>query len=615
MNMRSQTGAIIIIAVFIVGLVASITWAEEITVTTPGGTEHQMVFVPSGEFEMGSDIGEPSEKPPHQVLINSYYIDKYEVTRGQWDAFAEATGRTPWNQLASTTRPHVNATWADGQAYCEWAGLRLPTEAEWEMAARGTDGRDYPWGEGIDQTKAAYGEWVSVQKVGSYPDGVSPYGAFEMAGNVWEWVGGLATDYTPTPKVNPLGAIEGDLNSLRGGSSHSAPAALRSSFRLLADTGSSAYTGFRCGRDDPAPTTRYPLMRAGDLEGVFVAGRTSTLRATITLDAPLAQTERFTGFELGLNQIGIDNQEFEPVEGSQFVASLSVTPLKSGRAILPILAITEQDERYELGYVPIEIWPSGPTDIYADAPGVQWSLTERGMEAVEMSQSTVVGHGEAACALTGKASFSGWQAGFETEDPVHPFGHTLRFSFHPGDIQTAGKRFSLSLLPKGTVNLLKNGVIDTTSRQWQTVEIDLTALELDQPITAFTLAGNFAGTFYLDDIQLVAAQAPAMPTAVMEERIAGTPERFSLAQNYPNPFNSGTLISFQLSASDHIDLSLFNLAGQRVMQLAEGPRAAGIYNLNWDGRDHLGREMASGTYFYRLRTGEGVDVRRLLLLR
>ncbi len=158
-----------------------------------------LVRVEAGPFEMGSENGDSDEQPVHTVTLDSFYIDHYEVTNAQYAACVEAGGCEPPSNTDSSTRgsyygnpdyndyPVVYVDWYQAKVYCEWRGGRLPTEAEWEKAARGTDGRTYPWGENITGHFANY-DSSDTMPVGSYPAGVSPYGAYDMAGNVWEWV-------------------------------------------------------------------------------------------------------------------------------------------------------------------------------------------------------------------------------------------------------------------------------------------------------------------------------------------------------------------------------------------------------------------------------------------
>jgi len=155
------------------------------------------VPIPEGEAVFGSPEGEGNddEHPQFRASLPEYYMGAYEVTNAQWKRFADATGYgVPWSNgripLDGEDHPVEGLGWEDAAAYCDWAGLRLPSELEWEKAARGTDGREYPWGDGWDPTLCrndAGGDADGTAPVGSYPDGRSPSGLFDMAGNVWEW--------------------------------------------------------------------------------------------------------------------------------------------------------------------------------------------------------------------------------------------------------------------------------------------------------------------------------------------------------------------------------------------------------------------------------------------
>ena len=141
-------------------------------------------------------------------------------------------------------------------------------------------------------------------------------------------------------------------------------------------------------------------------------------------------------------------------------------------------------------------------------------------------------------------------------------------------------------------------------------------MNVDRPIQAISFSGNLEGTFYLDDIRLVAAPPPLSATAVMEDHQSTLPQSFRLDQNFPNPFNSGTVLRFTLPQGDEIELAVYNLVGQKVATLTEGTREAGAYTLRWDGRDESGRTLASGVYLYRLQVGQQqVETRKLVLVR
>ena len=181
----------------------------------------EVVFVPAGEFTMGSkpEVGDYDEQPEHKVDLDGYWIYQTEVTVAQYRAFCQATDRSmpdvpSWDW--KDDHPIVNVTWDDAAAYAKWAGAALPTEAQWEKAARGTDGRMYPWGNEWDVAKCVSG--VELAPVGSIPAGASPYGALDMAGNVWEWCADWYGSYAAAPAKNPTGPANGTSRVLRGGS-------------------------------------------------------------------------------------------------------------------------------------------------------------------------------------------------------------------------------------------------------------------------------------------------------------------------------------------------------------------------------------------------------------
>ena len=222
-----------------------------------------MALVPAGEFTMGSSTGDSDEQPEHRVYGDAFSMDKYEVTVGQYAALLQAKGIDPssdWktmNQSSHQKRPVANLDSVDAAAYCKWVGKRLPTEAEWEKAARGTDERLYPWGnEAPTPHHANYGKtnWHNhgvLASVGSFEDGKSPYGIYDMAGNGWEWVSGWYDfrSYNNSPSKNPIGPSSGGTKVIRGGSRYSNPRALRSANRSLISPTDQGLTGFRCAKN------------------------------------------------------------------------------------------------------------------------------------------------------------------------------------------------------------------------------------------------------------------------------------------------------------------------------------------------------------------------------
>lgn len=218
--------------------------------------EPAMVLVPAGWFLMGSDAGPSSSRPAHWVYLEAYRIDRTEVTNAQMLAYVEATGEVPqaWHGRTApgpSNRPATGLRWREAQAYCHWLGMRLPTEAEWEKAARGTDGRSYPWGDTWDASRANTAESgrSGPVEVGTYPSGASPYGALDMVGNVQEWVADYYDPgyYAVAPARAPTGPSQVLDHGLRGGSWDSPKEWGTTFFR---DSSHSAVpndrTGFRC---------------------------------------------------------------------------------------------------------------------------------------------------------------------------------------------------------------------------------------------------------------------------------------------------------------------------------------------------------------------------------
>lgn len=218
-----------------------------------------MVLVPAGEFTMGSNTNQAAAVPAHTVYLGDYYIDQYEVTNELYLACVEAGGCPTGgsSRLRNPTyvgHPVMDVTWYEAQNYCEWRGASLPTEAQWEKAARGTDERTFPWGnEPVTCELARYGDcgWFTVP-VGQHPLGVSPYGAFDMAGNAWEWTHDWYEQdyYSVSPLENPTGPErETGWKSTRGGAWFYDARLQTSIWRNQAPpTAAYSYLGFRCAR-------------------------------------------------------------------------------------------------------------------------------------------------------------------------------------------------------------------------------------------------------------------------------------------------------------------------------------------------------------------------------
>jgi formylglycine-generating enzyme required for sulfatase activity len=233
---------------------------------TPAAEETSMVLIPQGLFWMGRDGTEAleDERPRHQVWLDAYSMDLHEVSTAQYAQFLVTTRRPPpwqWETVDLSVhgdRPVIGVDWYDADAYCRWKGKRLPTEAEWEKAARGTDERLYPWGNQTPTASLAnfalgarFSYSQVLMPVGYYKQGASPYGLYEMAGNVWEWVQDWygANYYEVSPERNPQGPEEGQFKVLRGGSWSDLPKYLLTYGRFkLPPTTRNSFTGFRCAK-------------------------------------------------------------------------------------------------------------------------------------------------------------------------------------------------------------------------------------------------------------------------------------------------------------------------------------------------------------------------------
>ena len=234
-----------------------------------------MVLIPAGNFNMGNDNGAPDEAPAHEVHLKAYYIDKYEVTVEQYESCMRAgkckkpsTGQNyNWGKTGKERHPVNGVSWHDARAYCGWAGKRLPTEAEWEKAARGTDRRIFPWGntkasceyavmdDGItkmpDEMQTSGCGKDGTWEVGRKPKGISPYSLHDMAGNVDEWVSDWYGEkyYSKSPGNDPRGPKIGINRISRGGSWSYFRSNMRSTYRNFTLPGTrNDYIGFRCAR-------------------------------------------------------------------------------------------------------------------------------------------------------------------------------------------------------------------------------------------------------------------------------------------------------------------------------------------------------------------------------
>jgi formylglycine-generating enzyme required for sulfatase activity len=242
-------------------LIGAILWGPRFWTPRP---EIEWVEVPAGEFLMGSDQqvdpeAQNNEIPQHRVYLDAFRISEYEITNAQYRQCVRATVCDEPGDLKFYSSPDyddhpvVYVSWFDAGSFCEWVGGRLPTEAEWEYAARGPQGNTYPWGEDEPTCELAQfgvGECPGgMEPVGSFPDGASWCGALDMASNVWEWVNDWYQEdyYADSPDSNPSGPETGDEKVLRGGAYYNDVTEVRSAYRgLINPARREYYLGFRC---------------------------------------------------------------------------------------------------------------------------------------------------------------------------------------------------------------------------------------------------------------------------------------------------------------------------------------------------------------------------------
>lgn len=232
-----------------------------------GTKPNEMVLIPAGKFTMGTNLRLSDEGPEHEVTLPAFHIDKYEVTNLQYKQFIDATHHKSPQHWMNRTYPHgkvdhpvVYVSWDDAKSYCEWAGKRLPTDEEWEKAARGTDARNFPYGNEFDMNKSNNPvRWSALKQegdtapVGAFEGGKSPYGVYDMSGNVWEWT---VSWYRAYPGNTRVSENYGETyKTLKGGSwwdcsfyqcGISAPSYNRGFF--LRGTRNKSF-GFRCAKD------------------------------------------------------------------------------------------------------------------------------------------------------------------------------------------------------------------------------------------------------------------------------------------------------------------------------------------------------------------------------
>ena len=239
---------------------------ERLAIDTPGGDPSwrdpvDMAAVPAGDFLMGSDDPEADfdERPVARIRVEAFWIDRVEVTNARYGVCVEAGACSlpigvAFAEATKADHPVTIVSWTQAAAYCGWVGKRLPTEAEWEKAARGVHGRRYPWGSRYEPERANAGYTAGTAAAGSYAGGLSPYGALDMAGNVSEWTSSLYRPYPYAPRDGREDPTARGARVNRGGSWYYGAWYVRTTYRATADH---MYRrigdlGFRCASSYPA---------------------------------------------------------------------------------------------------------------------------------------------------------------------------------------------------------------------------------------------------------------------------------------------------------------------------------------------------------------------------
>ena len=302
---------------------------------------------------------------------------------------------------------------------------------------------------------------------------------------------------------------------------------------------------------------------------------------------------------------------FGRTEDGVYAAAASLTPSRVGMHDIHVTVDqqTAAGVRWSRLSRTLPVWHSADQVLFGDAPAAPWVVSGE-LSAVVETDATLSGEGGRAIAV---GTDGPYRLVLATNPALETLGlSSLRLALHPGSfagtMQVTMNVSSITVLVSGDAD---ENPLDLGKPEWQLQDIPLDVSMLSR----ISISGRGTGTFFVDDVSLLASQPGRPPaTAVLEAYESAVPAFLSLSQNHPNPFNSSTTIRFLLPQQDAVELAIYNLTGQEVVTLASGQREAGTYTLRWDGRDDGGRELASGVYLCRLQAGEQVVTRKLLLL-
>ena len=341
--------------------------------------------------------------------------------------------------------------------------------------------------------------------------------------------------------------------------------------------------------------------------------------ASMALQAVLAPAvlRDLTGVDIDLSPLG--GPERMPLmdmgDGTYRLESPSLQPQRSGRHELDIYA-TYSGGDHELYFSQlVTILPGTLLSVLAHELAPDWMITTSQHNAfagiVDFAGVRAAAFEHVHSSTTSLGSF--WTLDFRPDNPIDLVGYShLRFLVHPGTASLATSPSLGLIVNKSSVDLRDQ--IDFDNDRWQEVTVALADLDSGDRLERIRLWGWMAGTLYIGQVALHTTAGDRMSTHI-EETGYSAPHEAHLEQNYPNPFNSNTVIRYQMSTPGQVELSVHDLAGQRVCTLFNGHRKAGPHSLTWDGRDATGLGLATGIYLYRLRLGDVVETRKLLLLR
>ena len=577
----------------------------------------KMVLIPAGTFEMGDHHDNMSDAlPVHTVILDEFYMDMTEVTNARYRVFMQQTGhRQPpyWTNPAynQPNQPVVYVSWHDAMAYAAWAGKRLPTEAEWEYAARGgLAGKRYPWG---DSEKAArdnanYGgtggkdTWSQTAPVGSFR--ANGYGLRNMAGNVWEWCLDEydGSYYSKSPAVNPLSghdSIETVTDNyesvssnrvLRGGNWINHTAKLRVAARLNGPGHGYGPDGFRCvSRSKPISDSSERGAITSDEEVSLSEEAPSGEKVLLPLSGkevldladtsrPFSRASYALNLKTGLNMISL------PVKPNSLVTAKTLARDLAATVILRLDADTQKfipfvPEHYESTNFEIEGGMGIIVNVTEDKThtftGTIWSNTP-------LAAPTI------------------------SSNPVWAFTFLCRGRSLKGDLEVAN---------------LSQGMIYPA--QWdEDCQLGIASV-VDSTQQAVISNG---------DLIQVTAHGQRWRYRVSERDLANAfvdlklgdnllvPDQTQLLQNYPNPFNPETWIPFELSLDTEVTVIIYDVQGKQIRKLQLGMMMAGRYVtagqvVHWDGRSETGGTIASGTYFYQIEAGGYTETRKMVVLK